>query len=580
MDPHLPPATPFLSPWTERLFAEVGATERHLLLISPYIKDTVVNAVERALTSRLTTTPLSIRVLTRVRLDDLLAGASDLAALERILGWPVAHPQWSVEARALDNVHAKVWVMDERVAFIGSGNATGPGLEGNIEYGVELREPMTVADVLTDWNALWGKTAPIIAEALAPFRQALDALAADESVRAAQAALDQRHAALAKRVSAPSRLGASLPIAKSGLLPRADGARLTSLPSERHDIAVFSPNESPSNALSTATFSLEMRLDHMLKALHWVIPSVGDADDLSPQLSVFSALKITCERIDLDPRTGFGRTTFPSQLRLTWSDHVCDVEAALVAFTIESDAVDASVRGPWAVTLGSAAIQRLAAMLSRHQHRIPSEPNVVLVLRLPSEAPHARLSVAIWRVTLAGENLEEYADETLLEAPLTVDVTPAPWDEGFQDMAAQIVSAWVSGRELDHALQGLSSLEPLPGARTSVQRSAESPVVELRLGAVFDASALLLRPAGSKGTIDQAVPMYDLKGGSTPAFRIDQQALIQMARMRGVAGDGQSWTIRVPSHAEFIEFEPTYPLFADGFISLTRWRCRLRNVEA
>lgn len=549
--------TPFMSPWTERLFVALGSVEHSILLVSPYIKDNALAAVERELAQLANVRHITVRVLARVRCDDLLAGSSDIGALERIVGWVDLWPQWTVELRAQNNLHAKVWVLDEQVAFVGSGNLSPSGLEGNVEYGVELRDHSIVTRILADWRTPWGRATPITREALAPYRRAYERVMSDAKLREAREEFARRQAEALNGLDVPPHVGAAFPIPRSGRLAPTIGS-----PGQRG-------------------LTLEARLDHLLEALRWVIPrevdEADEADEATPRLSLFSALKITCERVDLDPQTKFGRATIRSQIRLTWADNTREMEASLLASVIDDPALDTPVPSPWAVTLGAEAIQQVARMLFSYRDQMPPAPNAMLALRLAIEPSHTRLSLEVWRVMLAGERLEDVAEETHLGQPLTVDVAPAPWDAGFQEVTSPAITAQMDAQALDHALRLLTVEMGSRDARRTNQPGAQPQVVELRLDTFL--TTILLKRAGSRGNPEQVVPLKELKGGSVPAFRVDQQALLQMAHFHRVAGVGQTYTIRIPQHAEFIEFEPNRPLNSVGFINLTGWRCRLRSIE-
>lgn len=316
----------------------------------------------------------------------------------------------------------------------------------------------------------------------------------------------------------------------------------------------------------SAGLALDLRLEHLVKALRWVVPGEESVEGFAPRMSLFSALKMTCERVAADPPANSERAAGASQVRLTWADGVRDVEASLAATAIGSEAADAFVRGPWGVTLGADAIQRLVATLFRYERQLLTEPHVALAVRLAIEPPYMRLALAVWRITSAGEGPEAHAEEALVEALLTVDVAPAPWDAGLRATPSPAVTARVAAPELDAALRLLDA-----------QPGAGSRVVELRLNLFL--KVMTLRLGGVRGATEQVVPLHDAQGDGVLAFRVERQSLLQMARLWGAAGDGQAWTIRAPQHAEYIEFEPTFSLFAVGFGSRAPWRCRLRAVD-
>ncbi|MCB9914974.1 MAG: hypothetical protein H6828_07470 [Planctomycetes bacterium] len=103
----------------------MGAAREEVLVFSPFVTFQGMRAVSRAckeVSSRL--------LLVRWRLDDLLAGASDTAAVRMALG-----AGWSV--RRDTGLHAKIVLVDARHAIVGSANVTSKGLgldgRGNFE---------------------------------------------------------------------------------------------------------------------------------------------------------------------------------------------------------------------------------------------------------------------------------------------------------------------------------------------------------------------------------------------------------------------------------------------------------------
>ncbi len=57
------------------------------------------------------------------------------------------------EVTHLPSLHAKVYVADERMAVVTSGNLTEPGLWGNLEYGVALKDEAIVREVSNDFES-------------------------------------------------------------------------------------------------------------------------------------------------------------------------------------------------------------------------------------------------------------------------------------------------------------------------------------------------------------------------------------------------------------------------------------------
>lgn len=75
-------------------------------------------------------TSAKVTLLTRTRLVDFAAGASDIIALTKIAS--------TATVLGLDRLHAKIYVFDERQALVTSANATNSGWYRNAECGVGL----------------------------------------------------------------------------------------------------------------------------------------------------------------------------------------------------------------------------------------------------------------------------------------------------------------------------------------------------------------------------------------------------------------------------------------------------------
>ncbi len=165
-DEHLPLFEPVRSPWRERLLEALAHVQHDLLMVGPYIKDDVIRLLRDELAAHSNPQPLAVRVITRALQEDFLSGASDIAALQHLLTWPAELAGTSVEMRIINNVHAKVWVFDASLAIVGSGNATFPGLEDNLEYGLAIAEPRLIEQILRDWQEWWEQASPVDANEL------------------------------------------------------------------------------------------------------------------------------------------------------------------------------------------------------------------------------------------------------------------------------------------------------------------------------------------------------------------------------------------------------------------------------
>lgn len=166
---------PIPSPWRDVLLQAISQVQEELFIICPYIKEEVVTALKTTLQASQGSRPadLRVRVITRVNGDELLAGSSDLSALQQFLRWPRELSGSSVELRAIPNIHAKVWIIDDARAIVGSGNATPSGLDENLEYGLAVTDPVIVARVRQDWESWWNQAERVNAQQLEDLQERL-----------------------------------------------------------------------------------------------------------------------------------------------------------------------------------------------------------------------------------------------------------------------------------------------------------------------------------------------------------------------------------------------------------------------
>ncbi len=124
-----------------------------MFISSPYIKFPVASLLCKIFESK-NDSRFSVRLLTRIRVSDLIDGASDLEAFEKLLQLEEISGQ-DVTVKCISNLHAKVYVFDENSAIVTSSNLTPSGLKSNIEYGIEVTEQDTIQQILEDMNTYW-----------------------------------------------------------------------------------------------------------------------------------------------------------------------------------------------------------------------------------------------------------------------------------------------------------------------------------------------------------------------------------------------------------------------------------------
>lgn len=148
-------------PWENYFFSKVNAAEESLFISSPFIKYSVASLLCKILESK-HDSHLSVRLLTRIRISDLIDGASDLDAFEKLIQLAEISGN-DVAVKCISNLHAKVYVFDENTAIVTSSNLTTSGLKSNIEYGIEVTERSTIQQILDDMNTYWHAAVPLTA---------------------------------------------------------------------------------------------------------------------------------------------------------------------------------------------------------------------------------------------------------------------------------------------------------------------------------------------------------------------------------------------------------------------------------
>ena len=156
-------------PWINYFFSKIQVVKDSLYLSSPYIKYTIASLLYEILRSKQDLN-LSIKILTRIRIQDLIEGASDLEAFEKLLEIDKLHGI-NAEVRCIPNLHAKVYIFDEDSAIVTSSNLTPSGLKSNIEYGIEITDSAAVRQMLDDMETYWNNAEILTMEMLKEVRK-------------------------------------------------------------------------------------------------------------------------------------------------------------------------------------------------------------------------------------------------------------------------------------------------------------------------------------------------------------------------------------------------------------------------
>ena len=130
------------SPWAT-VFSDFGHSIRsEAIVATPFIGTGPLEDLASAIKTR---PPPKIDLITNLSTDSLLHGT---VSTEAIAEFSRFMP--SVTVRHLPGLHAKVYVADDSLAIITSGNLTQASLYRNYEYGVRITEPETVRQIAAD----------------------------------------------------------------------------------------------------------------------------------------------------------------------------------------------------------------------------------------------------------------------------------------------------------------------------------------------------------------------------------------------------------------------------------------------
>lgn len=135
---------PIVSPWMDTFDGLIAEVSTSLLICSPFIGRGPCDRIASILRQR-DGTNIPILLLTELSRDNMLSGSTDVEALAKLCE---VLPR--TEIRFLPNLHAKVYIADEREAVVTSANLTDAGLRRNFEYGLHIRERDLVKEIAAD----------------------------------------------------------------------------------------------------------------------------------------------------------------------------------------------------------------------------------------------------------------------------------------------------------------------------------------------------------------------------------------------------------------------------------------------
>lgn len=132
-------------PWDEHFDILINQAHSTSVISSPYIGRGPCNRILEIKSSNEEPDQLSILLPPDLSRDTLLRGATDVFAI-----CDMADRFQHAEIRVLPSIHAKVYVVDDKLAVVTSVNMTDGGLLRNFEYGVKVDDRNLVLRIKRD----------------------------------------------------------------------------------------------------------------------------------------------------------------------------------------------------------------------------------------------------------------------------------------------------------------------------------------------------------------------------------------------------------------------------------------------
>jgi len=131
------------SPWEKDFIQLLKDTDRRVQLASPFIKSSVAKLIIKNVPSN-----VKIDYLNSFKLASFHRGASDLEALNVLR-------KRGARLKSHHQLHAKVFIFDNKKAIVTSGNLTRGGLVNNYEYGLLIEDRKLTDRIAEDYRNIF-----------------------------------------------------------------------------------------------------------------------------------------------------------------------------------------------------------------------------------------------------------------------------------------------------------------------------------------------------------------------------------------------------------------------------------------
>lgn len=137
------------SPWKNR-FQEFGSSiHTSAIIVVPFIG---AEPLKELASSFDPTNPPTVDLLTNLGKQSLMEGTVDVRAI-----LDFCESVRKVRVGNLPRLHAKVYIADDHLAIVTSGNLTQSSLDRNSEYGIAITEKTVISQLLVDIREYWSR---------------------------------------------------------------------------------------------------------------------------------------------------------------------------------------------------------------------------------------------------------------------------------------------------------------------------------------------------------------------------------------------------------------------------------------
>ncbi len=131
------------TPFLREFFEYVNKSKSSIKISSPFIKEEMIEKLYENKNRR-----TKLNVITKFSVINFMKKLSDLTAIEKIV-------KNEDDLKNMSNLHAKIYIFDDRIAFITSANLTTSGLIKNYEYGIITDDREIIKNVCYDFYEIY-----------------------------------------------------------------------------------------------------------------------------------------------------------------------------------------------------------------------------------------------------------------------------------------------------------------------------------------------------------------------------------------------------------------------------------------